>query len=329
LSLASAICSDVEPLIIATAMGDDTSADSARIRGHIEACASCRIALEQYRNVNALVVEARLDSGQTHGPAAARKILQRRLTDLRERLLTYGLFPSSLGPVLIARSEEGVALVEFLARRNVDMSRLGDFPQGEVIERRRDLEPLYQELLDYLGHRRTNLSWPLDLRFTRSDFQRRVLRMTTHLPYGAVASYLGIARKIGKPRGMRAVAQALRWNPLPIVIPCHRVIGASGFLAGYAGGKTSLKRLLLGTEGVPIVKSRREFKINMDAMYACAPGDQAYCLPTCRSLKRLRPGRATLFASRSTAEGAGLRPCRTCRPDLYSLSGEVASCLRT
>jgi O-6-methylguanine DNA methyltransferase len=163
------------------------------------------------------------------------------------------------------------------------------------------------------------------LRLTRSDFQRRVLQATKGLPYGAVASYVAIARRLGKPRSVRAVAQALRWNPLPIAIPCHRVIGTSGFLTGYTGGKTRLKQLLLSAEGVKLVKTRGDFKINPETMYACAPGDHTYCLPSCRSLKRVKPGRATLFASRATAEAAGLSPCTTCRPDVYSISGQLAN----
>ena len=103
--------------------------------------------------------------------------------------------------------------------------------------------------------------------------------------------------------------EALRWNPLPIAIPCHRVIGTSGSLTGYAGGKVILKRRLLAVEGVQLVQARGDFRIDPEIMYACAPGDHTYCVPTCRSLKRVKPGRATLFASRRSAEAAGLSPC--------------------
>src|SRR2546426_142848 len=107
--------------------------------------------------------------------------------------------------------------------------------RDEVVEDAAAIEPVYRELLDYLNARGTRLSWPLDLRWAKSEFQRRVLAVTTELPYGAVASYGGIAKRIGAPGSVRAVAQALRHNPLPIVIPCHRVIGSTGDLTGYAG----------------------------------------------------------------------------------------------
>jgi O-6-methylguanine DNA methyltransferase len=110
--------------------------------------------------------------------------------------------------------------------------------------------------LDYLKGRRTHLEWPLDLRLARSDFHREVLGATAAVPYGTVTSYVGIATEIGQPRAVRAVAQALRHNPVPIVVPCHRIIGASGDLTGYAGNKLGLKEQLLAVEGVRTEGSR-------------------------------------------------------------------------
>jgi len=147
-----------------------------------------------------------------------------------------------------------------------------------------------------------------------------VLKATAKIPYGAVVSYTGIAWKVGGPATCRAVAQALRWNPLPIVVPCHRMIGAAGSLTGYAGNRVDLKQRLLTTEGIPIVKTPRDLQIARDAMYVRYPGDRAYCLPTCSSLSSLTPARLTFFGSRERAEAAGLRPCTACRPDLHPTS---------
>lgn len=152
----------------------------------------------------------------------------------------------------------------------------------------------------------------------RSDFQRRVLDATAELPYGAVASYAGIARRIGAPAAARPVAQALRRNPLPIAIPCHRVIGSTGALVGYAGKKVELKQRLLAIEGVGI--PRGEYRVRRDAMYTLQVGESEYCLPTCGSLTSRPLAELLLFASRERAEGAGLAPCTTCRPDLHPLS---------
>lgn len=88
-----------------------------------------------------------------------------------------------------------------------------------------------------------------------SGFRARVLRLTAEIPYGAVRTYGEIARELGSPGGARAVGSALRSNPMPIVIPCHRVIGADGSLQGYLGGR-EVKAFLLGLEGHPIDGTR-------------------------------------------------------------------------
>jgi methylated-DNA-[protein]-cysteine S-methyltransferase len=313
-------CRDIEPAVLATAMGEVDSTHVERVKRHLKQCPSCRLVLKHYSRLHALVVTARRDTDRVRGISASRKILERRLADLRRRLLIYGIFPSPLGPILIARSEKGVSLVEYLVASDLETSRLSHVAGIEAVERRQNVEGFYEDLLEYLAGRRTNIKWPLDLRFACSGFQRKVLQTTAKLPYGAVTSYATIAGYIGETRGACAVAQALRSNPLPIAIPCHRVIGSKGFLSVYTGEKAGLKRVLLTTEGVRVVKTQGEFKINPEIMYACAPGDRSYCLPTCRSLKGVKPGRATLFGSRATAEAAGRSPCTTCRPDLYSLS---------
>jgi O-6-methylguanine DNA methyltransferase len=167
--------------------------------------------------------------------------------------------------------------------------------------------------------RRTHLDWSLDLRSARSDFQRQVMQATVAVPYGAVASYAGIARELGRPAAVRAVAQALRHNPLPIVVPCHRIIGSTGKLVGYAGNKIGLKEQLLGLEGVPV--NTRASRIERDAMYHYDPNpDHQYCLPTCGSILRRPLAQVRLFAHREQAAASGLEPCLDCRPDLHPLS---------
>ena len=147
-----------------------------------------------------------------------------------------------------------------------------------------------------------------------------MLQATATVPYGAVIPYAGIAQEIGKASAVRAVAQALRWNPLPIVIPCHRVIGTSGALTGYAGNKVGLKQKLLTLEGVPTAKTSGGLGITPQSMYALYPGEREYCLPTCPSFATHRPAPLTRFATRETAEAAGFAPCTLCRPDLHPIS---------
>ena len=115
-----------------------------------------------------------------------------------------------------------------------------------------DYLPLFGEtqrqLEEYFAGSRQNFDLPLDPSGT--DFQRRVWRALMDIPYGTAISYRELARRADCPRGYQAVGQANGRNPLPILIPCHRVIGADGTLGGYSGG-LDRKRFLLDLEGVP------------------------------------------------------------------------------
>ena len=191
----------------------------------------------------------------------------------------------------------------------------------EIVEDGAEIEALYRDLLEFLEGKRTRLDWPLDLRLARSDFQRAVLRTAAAVPYGAVTSYAGLAGELGKPSASRAVAQALRWNPLPIVVPCHRIVGADGALVGYAGNKVDLKQRLLATEGVRTVGGRGGPHIDRGLMYVSYPREPSYCLPSCGWLATLeQPQRLRYFGSQTRAEAAGLAPCTDCRPDLHPIS---------
>ena len=107
-------------------------------------------------------------------PALARAELEARLADLRRRLVTFGIFSSPLVPILIARTAEGVSMVEYLESRAAAGSRLAHRVGPDAVEDEAETEALYRDLLDYLDGRRTRLDWPLDLRMASSDFQRSI-----------------------------------------------------------------------------------------------------------------------------------------------------------
>jgi methylated-DNA-[protein]-cysteine S-methyltransferase len=313
-------CVAIEPDLVAAAAGEAAQDAARRVHEHVERCGPCRDNFGRYRAIEGVVGQMRATRPATAGDAEvrARERLAARLSDLRRRRMTYGVFPSPLGPLLIARTGDGISLVQYLGSdSDVERSVLGRYADLDAMEDSGTVEAFYRELLDYLEGRRTHLEWPLDLRLTRSEFHRGVLRATAAIPYGAVCSYAGIAYEIGKPTASRAVAQALRWNPLPIVVPCHRVVGSSGALTGYAGDKLDLKRRLLTVEGVATAGSTR---IPRSSMYVSMPGETSYCLPTCTWIPGVdHPHRFLLFGLRERAEAAGLAPCTDCRPDLYPL----------
>jgi methylated-DNA-[protein]-cysteine S-methyltransferase len=190
---------------------------------------------------------------------------------------------------------------------------------ADLIEDPRAIEEYLRDLLAYLEGRRTTLDWPLDLRWARSEFHRRVLQATARVPYGAAASYAGIARQIGAPSATRAVAQALRRNPVPIAVPCHRVIGGTGDLTGYAGHKVGLKQRLLAVEGVRTVARHGARAVERNRMYMAPFGALARAVQhqlRQRPRRQRSAGRQAVFG---LLEAAGLAPCTTCRPDLHPL----------
>lgn len=144
---------------------------------------------------------------------------------------------SPIGPLMLVA--EGTALVAIEFGETAPPAQ--DSDGGSAL-----LRAAQEQLQEYFAGRRRHFDLPLALRGT--DFQRQVWSALRSIPWGSTRSYGDIARAIGRPRAVRAVGAANGANPLPIVLPCHRVIGAGGALTGYAGG-LARKRRLLALEG--------------------------------------------------------------------------------
>lgn len=155
------------------------------------------------------------------------------------RTLYTSMIEAPFGPLQCAVNEAGkVVFIEFVAsrgRRSLD---------GSVVDPRR-LEPLGLQLREFFEGSRTGFDLPLSPRGT--DFQKRVWAELRKIPFGATRSYQEIALAIGRPEATRAVGAANGANPIPIVVPCHRVIGSNGALTGFGGG-LPVKRWLLEHE---------------------------------------------------------------------------------
>jgi len=156
----------------------------------------------------------------------------------------YGIFDSSLGMVCIASTEKGVCKVALPKESTGDFFgwlRVHFGPQNVIEDRSRN-EGVLTELESYLAGELREFQSPLDLRGT--EFQIKVWRELRTIPYGTTCSYRDIAERIGHPRAYRAVGTANGANPIPVIVPCHRVIGRDGSLRGYGGGLTMKERLL-------------------------------------------------------------------------------------
>ena len=176
-----------------------------------------------------------------------------RRAAIRARLLerfnemNLAVFETQIGWVGVAFSERGLAGIQLpRATRAQTLANLQrDFPKAAVVAD----APLgiARELREYAEGTRRQFTLPLDLSAVK-PFQRAVLQVADSIKYGETRSYGWIARAIGKPRAARAVGRALATNPIPIILPCHRVLGSDGGLHGYGGG-LPLKRKLLELEG--------------------------------------------------------------------------------
>jgi methylated-DNA-[protein]-cysteine S-methyltransferase len=163
--------------------------------------------------------------------------------------VAYATLDSPVGRLLLAVTPRGLVRVAYLDDDAEDpvLEELASRLSPRVLRAPRRLDEPRRELDQYFEKQRTTFELPLDWSLAQG-FGRRVLRATARIPYGSVSTYGGVAAKAGSPRAYRAAGTALGHNPMPIVVPCHRVLHAGGGLGGYTGG-LERKRLLLGLEG--------------------------------------------------------------------------------
>lgn len=186
------------------------------------------------------------------------------LADARERLLGrakraglttvgYDLLPSPLGPLWVAITPRGVATIHYGEEPSESELRrlVRVYGPGIVPDHRRSSD-LARELDQYFNGKRRAFDIAYDLSGL-TPFQTRVLNATAKIPFGSVSTYGAIAKRAGNQKASRAAGGALNQNPIPIVVPCHRVVGSTGALVGYAGG-LDVKSRLLGIEGADLTR---------------------------------------------------------------------------
>ena len=159
--------------------------------------------------------------------------------------ISFGLFDSSLGRMLIAATPKGIVALRFGEDDALLAELRGEFPAAILEEDPESLSQYQRAVEEYLSGAAQALELPLNLEAT--EFQTRVWQALREVPYGETRSYAELARMIGQPTAVRAVARALATNPVALVIPCHRIVRASGELSGYRWG-TERKEALIAQE---------------------------------------------------------------------------------
>ena len=161
--------------------------------------------------------------------------------------VAYSVIDSPVGPLLLAATEQGLIRVAFaLEGHDAVLQSLADKVSPRILSAPGRLDAAAREIDEYFAGRRHTFGLPLDWRLS-AGFRRTVLSHLPEIGYGHTASYTAVAQLAGSPKAVRAVGTACATNPLPVVVPCHRVVRADGSMGGYRGGPEA-KRVLLTLE---------------------------------------------------------------------------------
>lgn len=220
----------------------------------------------------------------------------------------YDTIASSVGMLMVAFTNEGISAV-------VPADRTDDFRRDYFRFTGREVVPGQLPKRLRAGVERVLRtgklgSLPVDLAHL-TDFQRAVLRKTAEIPPGQMRSYGWIAKEIGNTGAVRAVGSALNKNPVPVLIPCHRVGKSDGSIGNYAYGP-GMKRQLLEHEGLDtaVVQDMAQRGMSLTG----SDTTHIYCFPTCSHAKRTTERHRVEFRSVQQAKAAGYRACKVCRP---------------
>jgi O-6-methylguanine DNA methyltransferase len=255
---------------------------------------------------------------------AAARVLHRRLRELGQAMAPASLLGGVLDEVGLAerylslQTPIGQVYVAFNGERISGVAPAVDdatFEQtyrartGRIARRAETAPPaLLDAIRQQLDGQPTDLD--LDLR-ALSEFERAVLLKALEIPRGEIRPYGWIAREIGRPGAVRAVGSALNKNPIPLLIPCHRVVRSDGQIGEYAFG-SPMKRAILASEGLDLERVERLAQAGI--RYFGDPKDHSFCLPTCSWVLEQPPESMVPLRSLAAAKAGGYRPCSECRP---------------
>jgi methylated-DNA-[protein]-cysteine S-methyltransferase len=241
---------------------------------------------------------------------AVRPKLARTLARARRPVARVGLIDSPVGRLLVAESDRGLLAVQFLDVPDAPDALAGLREGFDLVEDSRAAARIGQEIQRYLDGDMHALDRPVDLRLVRSDFQRRALTLLRRtIPPGSVITYQGLAAAVGAPSGQRAIGNTMATNPVPLYVPCHRVIRSDGTIGNYGGGVTR-KIKLLRAEGFSVARDQRVPAGSVMGHLVT----HIFCRPQCHAAMRASPAKSVIFANSGRARSAGLRACKLCRP---------------
>lgn len=290
-------CDDVEVRLDCLRSGELDQAEVTAVEEHLDDCKEC---CEIKEEIDSFADTAKRLMGECR-PCC--------LDALEESLFDrYDHFETEKGEVHVAFSQQGVRRI-----------RLGGTKESFAMEyQRRFGRELHCSTIDEVTHRAIISALEgeggqhvsIDIS-PLSEFEQKVLRTLLRIPKGEVRTYAWVAREAGNPAASRAVGNACARNPIPFVVPCHRVIPTSGRVGSYAYG-AALKREILSAEGVET--EHLEELARRGIRYVGSLDDHSYCFPTCRSVTEIPESKVVYFRSDEEAIEGGFEPCDWCRP---------------
>jgi methylated-DNA-[protein]-cysteine S-methyltransferase len=155
----------------------------------------------------------------------------------------FDVVDSPVGQLLLAATDKGILRISFDPDAEQELDRIARVVGPRVLRSPRSVEPVKRELDEYFAERRHAFDLSVDLRGA-TPFTVQVLGELARVPYGQTATYGQLAARVGRPRAARAIGMVMNHNPIPIVLPCHRIVGATGGLVGYGGGLHRKEHLL-------------------------------------------------------------------------------------
>jgi O-6-methylguanine DNA methyltransferase len=222
----------------------------------------------------------------------------------------YAALETRFGPVLVAWNERGVSMTAPASM--ADEAFVAAFRKrfARSLSVAREVPERLARAINGRLERGRRVDLAVDLA-GRSEFERAVLDKALEIPPGEVRPYAWIAREIGRPRAVRAVGSALARNPVPLVLPCHRVVRSDGVIGDYAWG-TDAKVSFLREEGVDTAELQRLARSGV--RFVGSDTTRVYCLPTCHNARRITERHRVALPSEQAAVALSMRPCRSCRP---------------
>jgi O-6-methylguanine DNA methyltransferase len=217
-----------------------------------------------------------------------------------------------IGPLFVAYGPRGISLVE-------RVTDAGEFEEeflatfGRRVHRVERAPDLVQKVIEarVWGRPGQNVKVPLELD-QLPDFERQVLLKVLEIPRGEVRPYAWVAAELGRPLAVRAVGNAVARNPIPFIIPCHRVVRSDGRIGNYGAGGPTAKRAVLESEGLDT--SEMERLPAKGVRFIGSETTHIYCYPSCRNARRISEEHRVPFRSVEETRRVGYRACRVCRP---------------